>query len=491
MGFIMEYQVKGRHPAAMFRYFEDISAIPRGSGSEKAVSDAVCRFAEEHGLPWHQDALYNVVVKKPASTGCEMLPAVMLQGHLDMVCEKNAGCLHDFEKDGLKLQVRDGFLLAQGTTLGGDNGIAVAMMLAVLADDSLRHPPLECVFTVQEEIGLIGAAKLDGSLLTARTMINLDSEEEGVATVSCAGGLRMQLDRAADWKPSAGGFGLRVRIGGLPGGHSGVDIHLERTNANKLLGRVLAGLDTPFGIASAHGGSKDNAIPRESEALLVFNSKTERDAAESELARLLEALQEELLPAEPRFSLMWEHAKLPERMLDADTSSALVRLLNLAPNGVLSRNMKQGGFVVSSVNLGVVLTTQTGVSAVFAPRSSIGFQQEEIKRRLALLARTLGFTVSCSGEYPGWSYAEHSPIREQFAKSYQKLFGKELKIEAIHAGLECGLFQAKLPGLDAIAVGPTILDCHTPEERLDLGSCERTWRLIIDVLAELTEKTAE
>ena len=485
----MEYQVKGRHPAAMFRYFEEISAIPRGSGNEKAISDAVCRFAEERGLFWHQDQLCNVIVKKPASKGCEMLPAVMLQGHLDMVCEKNAGCLHDFERDGLALEVRDGFLTARGTTLGGDNGIAVAMMLAILGDDTLRHPPLECVFTVQEEIGLIGAAHLEGSLLSARTLINLDSEEEGVATVSCAGGLRMQLDRAVSWKP-AEGICMRLKIGGLPGGHSGVDIHLERTNAIKLMGRVLASLKTPFGIAAICGGNKDNAIPREAEALLVFSGEAEYRAAEEELALLAAALREEILPAEPQFSLAWERADLPGRMLDQEAATALVRLLYLAPNGVLSRNMKQGGFVVSSVNLGVVRTTEAGISVVFAPRSSVGSRQEEIKQRLTVLAEIFGFTASCGGEYPGWSYAEHSPIRERFVRSYRKLFGKELQIEAIHAGLECGLFQAKLPGLDAIAVGPTILGCHTPEERLDLGSCERIWRLITDVLASMAEDTA-
>lgn len=488
MGVVMEYQVKGRRPAAMFRYFEKISAIPRGSGNEKAVSEAICHFAEERGLSWYQDQLYNVIVKRPASKGCEKLPAVMLQGHLDMVCEKNASSLHDFKRDGLVLEVRDDFLSARGTTLGGDNGIAVAMMLAILEDSTLRHPPIECVFTVQEEIGLIGAAYLDGSLLSARTMINLDSEEEGIATVSCAGGLRMQLDRAACWRP-AEGLGMRLKIGGLPGGHSGTDIHLERTNANKLMGRVLAGLETPFGIASIHGGNKDNAIPREAEAVLVFSGASEYHAAEEELALLATVLREEILPAEPQFSFAWERGDLPERLLDKETATALIRLLYLAPNGVLSRNMKQGGFVVSSVNLGVVRTEKTGVTAVFAPRSSIASQQEEVKRRLTVLAETFGFSVTCGGEYPGWSFAEHSPIRERFVKSYRKLFGGQLQIEAIHAGLECGLFQEKLPGLDAIAVGPTILGCHTPEERLDLGSCERTWRLITDVLESMTEET--
>ncbi|MDD6236875.1 MAG: aminoacyl-histidine dipeptidase [Clostridiales bacterium] len=480
--------IRDRQPASMFRYFEQISAIPRGSGNEKAVSDYLCRFAEDKGLEYHQDALYNVIIKKPGSAGAEQKPAVMLQGHLDMVCEKNGDCLHDFEHDGLRLIVKDGFLSAEGTTLGGDNGIAVAMMMALLADDTLIHPPLECVFTVQEEVGLVGASSLDGSLLSARTMINLDSEEEGIATVSCAGGLRMQFDRQAKWQSGIGKSGLLIKISGLPGGHSGMDIDKGRTNANQLMGRVLASLPEPFDIADIKGGNKDNAIPREAEALLAFDSEDAKKQAEHFLDAMLADLREEISAAEPAFALKWESALLPERLLDRDTAVALVRLLYLAPNGVLSRNIKQGGFVVTSSNLGVVRMTESGVQVVISPRSSSASLQAEIKQRLSLLGQLFGFTVSCNGEYPGWNYAECSPIRDCFVSSYRALFGQELKLEAIHAGLECGLFQAKLPGLDAIAIGPTILDCHTPQERLDLASCERTWLLVTDVLNRMAEK---
>lgn len=485
----MSELIRDRQPASMFRYFEQISAIPRGSGNEKAVSDYLCRFAQKKGLDCYQDALYNVIIKKPGSAGAKSQPAVMLQGHLDMVCEKNGDCPHDFEHDGLQLIVKDGFLSAEGTTLGGDNGIAVALMMALLDDDTLVHPPLECVFTVQEEIGLIGAVSLDGSLLSAETMINLDSEEEGIATVSCAGGLRMQFDRQAKWQSSTGKRGLLIKISGLPGGHSGIDIDKERTNANKLMGRVLASLPESFDIAYIKGGNKDNAIPREAEALLAFDSDDAKKQAEHVLDSMLVDLNAEICSAEPSFALEWETALLPARLLDRDTTVALVQLLYLSPNGVLSRNRKQGGFVVTSSNLGVVRTTESGVQAVFSPRSSSASLQAEIKQRLSALGKLLGFTVSCHGEYPGWNYAEHSPIRDYFMRSYQTLFGKDMKFEAIHAGLECGLFQAKLPNLDAIAIGPTILGCHTPQERLDLASCERTWRLVVDVLQRMAEES--
>ncbi len=483
----MEYLIQGRHPAAMFRYFEELCAIPHGSGNEKAVSDMVCRIAEEHGLAWHQDTLYNVIVKKPGSKGCEALPPIMLQGHLDMVCEKNIDCPHDFGREGLKLELRDGYLFARGTTLGADNGAAVAMMLAILTDDTLLHPPLECVFTAQEETGLIGAAALDGKLLSARTMINLDSEEEGVATVSCAGGLRMRFVRTVEHQP-ASGVAMRVRIGGLQGGHSGMDIDCGRENANKLLGTLLSELATPFAPASVNGGNKENAIPREAEAVLIFSDEAAYQATERELALWSETRKQALLSAEPQFVLYAEQAVLPETIPDQEGMTALVRLLCEAPNGVLSRNERQGGFVESSVNLGVVRTTEEEISAVFSPRSSVATKQEETKARLMALGEELGFGVTCTGEYPGWSYAEASPIRERFAQSYRRLFGQELRFESIHAGLECGLFADKLPGLDAIAVGPTILGCHTPEERLDLGSFERSWELIVDVLERMAEE---
>lgn len=480
----MDYVIHNRQPERLFRHFEEISAIGRSSGHEKEVSDFLVAFAQEHNLEVYQDAIYNVIIKKPGSQGFTHLPSVMLQGHLDMVCEKNAATLHDFEREGIHLIQEGDLLRADGTTLGGDNGVAVAMMMAILEDDTLVHPPLECVFTVQEETGLAGAIQLDGEKLQARTMINLDSEEEGIATVSCAGGMRVDFSRACFFEPCTG-FGLWVHLRGLLGGHSGSDIHLEHGNANKLLGRILYSLyeNVHFKLCEINGGNKDNAIPREADALISLPNEAAVDAAIALIQKEAEAIAAEL--AEPGFCIDVEPAPTSRAMSEA-TTQALLRLLMLAPNGVQNRNVEGGGFVVRSLNLGVVHTEDGRVLLTFAPRSSVASLQELTKKELRLLGSLLDFQVEITSEYPGWAYAAQSPIREVFCDCYRELTGKELKCEAIHAGLECGLFCEKLPGLDAIAVGPDIRHCHTPDEVLDLSSFARTYELICAVLKRLT-----
>jgi len=486
----MQYVISGRTPERFFRRFEEISAIPRSSGNEKGISDYLMAFARERGLEAKQDEIYNVVIKKPASPGCESCPPVMLQGHQDMVCEKNGDVSHDFSRDGIRL-VQDGkWLRAAGTTLGADNGVAVALMLALLEDESLAHPPLECVFTVQEETGLAGAIHIDPDWLSARTMINLDSEDEGVATVSCAGGMRVNLSRDCRWE-AAQGPGLSVKLRGLLGGHSGGDIHLEHGNANKLMGRLLARLvdeEAGFLLSELSGGSKDNAIPRECGCVLAF---PEGDGAlERARALILEEaadIRAELAATEPGFAVEVSPAS-PSRAMSREDSRNISLLLYLAPNGAQNRNVRAGGFIVCSLNLGVVRTEGDAVRFTFAPRSSVASLQKQTRRALTLLGKELGFSVEVTSEYPGWSYAEHSPIREVFCQCYRELYGKELRCEAIHAGLECGLFSGKLPGLDAIAVGPQVNHCHTPDEELDLDSCERFYSLLSAVLARLAGK---
>ncbi|WP_312640638.1 aminoacyl-histidine dipeptidase [Hydrogenoanaerobacterium sp.] len=488
----MEYIVKGYEPKAIFQYFEEISAIPRSSGNEKGMADYLEVFAKKHNLFCYRDEIHNVIIKKAGSAGCEGLPAVMLQGHTDMVCEKNAGTAHDFEKEGIKLEVKDGYLCAKGTTLGADNGIAVALMLAVLADDSLKHPPLECVFTVQEETGLFGAVALDGGVLSARTMINLDSEEEGIATVSCAGGMRIRLHKTIDWVETEGAYGLQVAVRGLLGGHSGADIHLEHANANKVMGRILYSvlLEVDANLVTITGGSKDNAIARECDCTLAFHSEEDLAKAKAIITAAAEDIHAELAAAEPDFRVELAQTALPQQMMSKDTTDAIVKLVFLAPNGMRKRNVLAGNFVVCSVNLGVITTDDTKTVVYFSPRSSVASLQQETKKELTLLSDLFGCKLTCDSEYPGWSYAENSHIRDVLCESYRKLFGGEMKIEAIHAGLECGLFIDKLPGLDAIAIGPTMYGCHTPDERLELASCERFWKLLIGVLEDLTKKQA-
>ena len=483
----MTYKITGYQPERLFHFFEDISAIPRGSSNEKAVSDYLVAFAKERGLWYHQDALHNVIIKKPASAGAENKPAVMLQGHLDMVCEKLAGVDHDFEKDGIDLIVKDGVLTANGTTLGGDNGAAVALMLAVLDDDTLAHPALECVFTTQEETGLTGAAGLDKSLISARTMINLDSEEEGIATVSCAGGMRFTMTRPITRHTSSGKL-LTIDVSGLLGGHSGTDINKERQNGIILLARLINRVlhETGAQLASFAGGSKDNAIPREVCAVLVC-SDADIEKAQSIAEAMAADFAAELVPFEPDFKCTISAQDGAAEVLSEADAKAFISAICLAPNGVRRRNLKQDGFVVTSLNLGVARMDDTTASLVFAPRSSVASLQNYTTDCLYLLAETFGFDCDIAGAYPGWSFAEESPIRDTFIASYRELFDADLKIEAIHAGLECGLFSDALPGLDAIAVGPTIRGCHTPDEYLPLDSFERFYSLLTDVLSRLAK----
>lgn len=483
----MEYIIKGREPAAMFRFFEDIAAIPHSSGQEGRIADYLVDFAARRGFECHRDALHNVIIKKPgsASAGKENEPPVILQGHTDMVCEKNAGTLHDFENDGLSLFEKDGRLYAKETTLGADNGAAVALMLAILDDSELTHPPLECIFTVQEETGLAGAMRLDSELIKGRRMINLDSEEEGVATVSCAGGMRVRFLKDPQWsEPQPGGKGLMITVKGLTGGHSGIDISKERGNANKLMGRVLAYLCEnmiPFRLADIHGGSKDNAIPRECECTIVLDRAGDYEHANEALKRIEADIKREYAATDPDFTIKVAEAS-PVRVMSEVVSEAMSSLLFLAPNGIRRRNIQSGDFVICSLNMGVVQTAQNGIKVTFSLRSSMESMQKHTRSELAFFAGRLGFAMQTDSVYPGWEYSEVSPLRDAFSSCYFKMFNKELKIEAIHAGLECGIFAQKLPGLDAIAVGPDIKDCHTPQESMDLASCERFYKLLSEVL---------
>lgn len=482
----MDYKITGYKPEKLFHFFEDISAIPRGSANEKAISDYLVAFAEERNLWYHRDALFNVIIKKPASAGAKEKPAVMLQGHTDMVCEKLTGVAHDFTTDPLDLIIKDGVLSANGTTLGGDNGAAIACMLAILDDDTLTYPALECVFTTQEEIGLNGAEALDKSLLSARTMINLDSEDEGVATVSCAGGLRFALTRPIT-RSKKEGMLLHLEATGLLGGHSGTDINKEHQNANLLMARMINHLfhNTDALLVDFNGGTKDNAIPRETSATLFYSDEVAAKNAENLALALSADFSSEICPYEPAFQFLVSTENGTADVISAEDGKAFITAMCLAPNGVQFRNMNLDGFTVTSLNLGIAATDETSASLVFAPRSSVATLMSALKEKLCLLAETFGFEVSMHGEYPGWSFAEVSPIRDVFVQSYKELFHDDLKIEAIHAGLECGLFSDAIPGLDAIAVGPTIRGCHTPDEHLPLDSFERFYELLTDVLKKL------
>ena len=471
-------------PKALFGYFEDLCSIPHGSGNEGALADYLVRFAEERDLRFYRDALHNVVIYKPASAGYEEHPAVILQGHSDMVCEKIAESQHDFEKDGIELIVEDGWIRANGTTLGADNGTAVAMMLAVLADNTVAHPALECVFTVQEEVGLVGARNLDVSVLSGRVLLNLDGGPDFTAVVSCAGGYHIDLRRQyATELPK--GRAIHVTIGGLPGGHSGVEIQKENSNAIKLVGRILyaarkAGL---VQLSEITGGGKDNAIPRDC-AFTIVTPEASFDAVRKAMDASVSEILEEILGTEPDASICVTETVLPATVIAQEDSDAMIDFLFLAPHGVLATDVKNGGFVTSSINLGIV-TSNGAFRLTFMARSCVDSLVRNTTEQLRVLAKAFGFTVTLVDGYPGWKYAEVSPLREALKTCAREKYGKELVVERTHGGLECGVLAGRIPGLDAASIGAHATGAHTPEEKLDAASLALNFHFLKDVLAML------
>ena len=475
-------------PSSVLHFFEDLCAIPHGSGNTKAISDYCVRFAEARGLAVQQDSLNNVIIIKEASEGYEDVPAVILQGHLDMVCEKTADCDLDMASEGLRLTTDGQWIWAEGTTLGGDDGIAVAMALAVLDDDSLPHPRLEAVFTVDEEVGMEGAVGIDVSSLQGRRMLNVDSEVEGILTVSCAGGIRASCHVPVE-RESAGGVYCALVIGGLTGGHSGVEIHKGRANANVLMGRLLYGLSQEMAlrIVHMHGGQADNAIAPACEAVVLVPEE-EQQRARALTESYARVFQAEFQMADPGLSvkfLLQEQA--PQSALTLGATARVISALMLLPNGVQTMSQDIPGLVQTSLNLGVLRLEEHEAVATFAVRSSVSTEKAMICRRMDCLASLLGGVVTYAGDYPAWEYKRDSKLRELVADVYEKQTGKKPVIEAIHAGLECGVFAGKLPGLDCVSLGPDMQEIHTPRERLNVASAQRTWALICEVLRRCRE----
>lgn len=485
----MEYKITGFEPAALFRNFEEFSAVPRGSFHNEKVSDFLVTFARDRGLEVYRDEALNVIIKKPGQNGGEGKPPVILQGHMDMVCEKVHGCDHDFETQGIDMYVTDdGWLTANGTTLGGDDGIADATMMTLLDDDTLTYPPLECVFTTDEEVGLLGANVLDYSKLDGRLMLNLDSEDEGVATVSCAGGMDYTMTRALTCEKQSGET-VTIDVKGLLGGHSGTDIDLGHANADKLIARAVLSVleDEAARLVSFTGGTKGNAIPREAAATLWFPTADAADTAAEKLHALGEAFTHEIRRLEPGINVTVSRAAAEVSVMSREDTEAVISAIVLAPNGVQTRDPLMDNFVISSLNLGIVRVEDGTALLGFAPRSSVDSLMDAITNELTLTAKTFGFETEVSGAYPGWEKVEDSVLCDTMKESYRTLFGKELKVEGIHAGLECGLFFANLPGLDPVSIGPTMRGVHTPDEKMDLTSCEQFYKLVVDVLERLAK----
>ena len=476
----------GKKPEKVFMFFEKIASIPHGSGNVEAISNYLVEFAKERKLKYRQDEKLNVIIWKDGTAGYEEAESVILQGHMDMVAVKTADCDKDMEKDGLDLQVEGDFLSAKGTSLGGDDGIAVAYALAVLDSDDIAHPPIEAVFTVDEEIGLLGATFLDASDLKGKKLLNMDSEDEGVFTVSCAGGATVECVLPFKTEPINAQI-IEIKIDGFTGGHSGVEIDKGRANTNCVLGRILLNIFQNVGmrIMAVNGGEKDNAIAKISEAAIAVLPETvekTKEIIETTFAEVKEEYKTTDPNAKIQLNVMEEG--FTEALSGPATLSTIIALVNM-PNGIQRMNPDMPEMVQTSLNLGILRTNEHAVSLSYAVRSSKESEKKFLIEKLRSLTEIFGGEVKVSGEYPGWEYKADSTLQDVAVKAYESLYGKEPIVEGIHAGLECGLFADKIEDLDAISFGPTMKNVHTTEEVLSISSTERTWELLVKILEML------
>lgn len=473
-------------PQNVFYYFEEICKIPHGSGNTRQISDYLKAFADEHGLYCRQDELNNIIMVKEASKGYEDHEPVLLQGHMDMVAVKDADCTLDMTKDGLQLEILGDRLSAKGTSLGGDDGIAVAFGLALLAGEEYRHPKIELILTVDEEVGMEGAAGLTVDDLTAKRMINLDQEEEKMFIVGCAGGARIDIRKKTETE-QVNGMLCKLKISGLQGGHSGQEINKERGNAICLMGRLLAALQekTPIYLKEVNGGTADNAIPNEVCAEIVVTEWTEDIAAfmEEKFCGLKAefAGKEDGLKCELQVGA--EDALI--EVCNRKDSEQWIHLLNVIPHGVIANSVKMKGLVETSLNPGILNVSAVEGMVSTSVRSSNAAAKEALINQLKSLAALCDATVGIRGDYPGWDYDPDSPLREKMVTIYEEMYGVKPQIEAIHAGLECGIFQSKIPGLDCVSIGPDMQDIHTTRETLSIPSVQRVWKFLLKVLESL------
>ena len=471
-------------PERVFYYFEKMCGIPHGSRNTKQISDFCVDFAKEQGLEYYQDADNNVIIIKEASAGYENAQPVILQGHLDMVCEKTADCPKDMEKEGLDIYVDGDLVRAKDTTLGGDNGIAVAMAMAILEDKSLSHPRVETVFTVDEEIGLLGAGSIDVSPLKGKTMINIDSEDEGIFTVSCAGGNTSDCRLPVNVKDYEGAA-YTIEITGCKGGHSGVEIDKGRSNANVLMGRLLQDIQrgASVQIVSVNGGLKDNAIPVQSKAVIVCDQEI---IVKASVEQMQGVFVNEYAGADPDIKITLtreENAKV--KLMDEVSSDKIICLLTCMPNGIQKMSMDINGLVQTSLNIGIVETHEDYFRMSFCVRSSVDTEREMLNRRIGTLMTQLGGTIKVEGDYPGWEYKKDSRLRDLMIDVFKEQYGKEPTVEAIHAGLECGMFAGKIPGLDCVSIGPNLDQIHTIRENMSISSVQRVYEFVLEVLKRM------
>ena len=468
------------YPSAkkVFEFFEEICKIPHGSENTDGITKYLVDFARSRGLSYFCDEANNVIIKKPATAGYEDRPAIVFQGHTDMVADKTPECEIDMMREGLDIY-RDGdFIRARGTTLGGDDGVAIAYALAVLDSNDIPHPDFEALFTSDEEIGLIGATALDTSKLSGRLMVNIDSDGEGIFTVGCAGGIRMDAVRSfagEESKPI-----MKLSVSGLLGGHSGVEIDKGRINAIKEIASILGECDA-VQISKIKGGNADNAIPRD--AFATFYAPTDFHAELTE--RIIPKKLAEYRKTEPDANIVFESLGCREKVLSTEDSKCILSFTNSLVSGVIAMSSEIEGLVETSMNLGIIDVSSEKAALCASVRSSLEEKKNEVRADVKALASKFGFSVGERGDYPAWEYKKDSYLREVMRDVYKDTYGKDPEIITIHAGLECGIFSSKMPNLDCVSIGPDNFDIHTPEERLSISSTVRVWEYLKALLARI------
>lgn len=475
-------------PKKVFRYFEGIAKIPHGSGNTAAIADYCMKFAEERGLKAIKEDCGNIIIYADGTMGYENSQPVILQGHLDMVCEKRPDCNKDMEKDGLDLCTDGEWVWAEGTTLGGDDGIAIAYILAILDSDGIPHPPLEALITADEETGMDGAENLDGSLLNGKKLINLDSEEEGFITVSCAGGVTIQCEYPLVYKNTHGDMtGYRITVKGLTGGHSGVEINKRRLNAHKVLGMILSETlhAEGFFISDIKGGGKTNVIPKSASADIVVDRAQLQLTVTAMQNYFDNILKPEYISSEPDMKLIIEEIPVPEKHFEKSVSDKIMFVLANSPDGIVTTMKDDPNTVISSLNMGVMTVEENKLHLEYLIRSNTEKGSDVICCQLRSFTEYMGGSYMLLAQFPGWAYNENSPLRSIMVETYKEMYCMEPVIFTIHAGLECGLLSEKISGADMVSIGPDLENVHTPDERMNVASVARTWEYLLAVLKKL------
>jgi dipeptidase D len=477
-------------PQRLWHYFGEVLKIPRPSKKEEKIVAWLLEFGNKHGLETLRDEIGNVVIRKPGTKGFENSPWVCLQGHVDMVCEKDSGNPHDFDRDPIDAYIEDGWVKARGTTLGADNGIAVAAMLALLEAGDIAHGPMECLFTIDEETGLTGAFGLDPGLLKSRILLNLDSEDDGEFFIGCAGGKDTVIELPAEKEKIPGGYiAYRLVVSGLTGGHSGDDIHKGRGNANKILNRFLQNAASRFGarVSTFEGGNLRNAIAREANGVFLI-PEGRQETLKAYASEYQQTLRYEFRVTEPELKIELEKAQTPDFILSQKTQELLLNSLYACPHGVIAWAQDIPNFVETSTNLASVKMHNGFFRIATSQRSSVESAKEDICSMVASVFALTGASITHSDGYPGWTPNPSSAVLDMSVAAYEELFGQKPVVRAIHAGLECGLIGDKYPGMDMISYGPTIRNPHSPGEKLEIATVGKFWVLTLDLLKRIAEK---